>query len=282
VTAAQGTASVAILLTCFNRRETTLAALTALPEAAAGACRYRIVLVDDGSTDGTGAAVQATYPDAVVVRSDGDLFWNGGMRLAWQTALPLKPDFFLWLNDDTVLRPRAIADLLALHAAQADPRALVVGCTADPITGEITYGGYRQIEGAWSRLRFRRLAPDEAECDTMNGNCVLFPAAAAVEIGLNSPAYRHAYGDNDYGLRARRAGWRIVELKIPVALQERNARYAELTRKLTLNNWRFILFHPKGVSIREWWTFCWTFGGRLGPVNFLFRYLKMINQGLLR
>ena len=269
---------IAILLTCFNRKALTLAALAALPQAVAGAATWRIVLVDDGSSDGTGDAVAATYPEAIVVRSPGNLYWNGGMRLAWQTALPLKPDFFLWLNDDTELRPNAIADMLALYQASVEPRTIVVGCTIDPVSGEVSYGGYRQVPGL-SRLRFRRLLPDDAECDTMNGNCVLFPAAAAVEIGINSPNYRHAYGDNDYGLRARRAGWRIVELKAFVAKQERNRRYEDSVRRLTLANARFILFHPKGVAIREWWRFCRSHGGMLGPVNFLTRYLKMASRG---
>lgn len=270
--------SLAVLLTCFNRKALTLASLAALPEAVAGAATWRVVLVDDGSSDGTGDAVAAVDPHAIVVRSPGNLFWNGGMRLAWQTALPLKPDFFLWLNDDTELRPNAIADMLALYSASPDSRTIVVGCTVDSETGEVSYGGYRRVEG-FSRLRFRHLRADEADCDTMNGNCVLFPAAAAEEIGINSPDYRHAYGDNDYGLRARRAGWRIIEMKTPVALQSRNLAYVESMRTLTLKNWRHVLFHPKGVAIKEWLAFCHTHGGPAWPVNFFWRYLKMIAEG---
>lgn len=266
---------VAILLTCFNRKAITLAALAALEEACAGSCRYKIVLVDDGSSDGTGDAVRAAYPDALVVDSPGNLYWNGGMRLAWQSAMPLRADFYMWLNDDTALRPRAIADLLAVYGKARSPKTIVVGCTADPNTGAVTYGGYKIVEGL-SRLRFRRLTAEETYCDTMNGNCVLFPARAVDDIGINSAHYRHAFGDNDYGLRARKAGYDIVELKEPVAEQEKNLKYMASVSRLTVKNWRFILNHPKGIPVREWYRFCGDHGGPLGMVNFFVRYFKLM------
>src|SRR5574343_1009849 len=102
--------SVAVLMTCFNRCDQTLLALEALAGAVGKAAQLIVVLVDDGSTDGTADRVRRNYPDVHVVTGSGNLFWNGGMRLAWQSALPFEPSFFLWLNDDTVLRAGAISD----------------------------------------------------------------------------------------------------------------------------------------------------------------------------
>ena len=271
---------IAVLVTCFNRREQTLLALRALDDAAADRCRVNIVLVDDGSTDDTGDAVRQAFPSATVVQGDGKLFWNGGMRRAWQAAIPAQPDFFLWLNDDTVLRPGAISDLISTYRTAGYERTIVVGCTSDPTTGEITYGGYRRAKGSLSRLRFVRLHGDDVECDTMNGNCVLFPVRVTQDVGINSEHYRHAFGDNDYGLSASRAGYRIVQLRAPVAVQARNTKYDEATSGITLSNWRHVLFGPKGVPVGEWLHFCIVHGGPLWPVNFIFRYLKMIWHGV--
>jgi glycosyltransferase involved in cell wall biosynthesis len=65
---------IAILLTCFNRRETTLACLASIEAAVAGSADYRIVIVDDGSSDGTADAVRAAFPDAMLVIGSGNLY----------------------------------------------------------------------------------------------------------------------------------------------------------------------------------------------------------------
>src|SRR5208337_2407549 len=123
-----------------------------------------------------------------------------------------------------------------------------------------TYGGLVHAAGM-SRLRFERPSAGNVRCDAMNGNCVLIPAAAVEDIGLSSPNYTHAYGDIDYGLRATAADFTIVEHGKPVGFQEVNTAYAKSVSRLTLKNWRFILFHPKGVSMREWFIFCREHGG---------------------
>ncbi|MGY3361271.1 GT2 family glycosyltransferase [Bradyrhizobium sp. GM0.4] len=265
---------LAILMACYNRRKVTLQALHSLSAAVEDSADFSVYLVDDGSTDGTAAAVKSAFPNVVIIPGSGKLYWNGAMRLAWQTALPSGPDFFLWLNDDVQLRPKSIADLIAVYRSSS-PKSIVVGRTVDPESGEVTYGGYQRAPG-WSRLRFRRLLPDEDECYTMNGNCVLLPARAVADVGISSARYRHAFGDNDYGLRAVRAGYKLIELKDPVALQEKNMRYVESVSELSLRNWRFIFCDPKGIPVREWLFFCREHGGPLWPINFIWRYTKLV------
>jgi GT2 family glycosyltransferase len=268
---------LAILLTCFNRRETTLATLASLPDAIGVSCAYQIILVDDGSTDGTAEAVKKAYPEALVVLGPGNLFWNKGMRRAWQEAMPFQPDFFLWLNDDTTLRKKAIADLFDLYSAASSPKTIVVGCTADPTSGVMTYGGFKIGHGKLSRLALRRLRPDETGCDTMNGNCVLFPASVVRDIGINSDRYSHSFGDLDYGFRAKRAGYEIVQLNDPIAQQEQNNRYIESVSRLTRKNWRFIFTHPKGIPWKEWLHYCREYEGPFWFLTFVFRYVRRIN-----
>lgn len=211
-------ARIAVLMACYNRRVLTLRCLASLapqPEFAASG----LFLVDDGSTDGTGDAVRALFPDAHVIDGDGSLFWNGGMRLAWRTAKASgQPfDFYLWLNDDVDL----VADTLAMLVADADavtPRGgpvIVAAATTDPVSGALTYGG-QHCPSAARPLRMGLIAPTgkPVVADTISGNIVLVSAAAEARLGNMSSAYEHIYGDLDYGLRARQAG-------IPVMLASR-------------------------------------------------------------
>ena len=175
-----------------------------------------LFLVDDGSSDGTGEAVGAMLPAAHVIRGSGDLFWNGGMRLAWDAALAAPADYthFLWLNDDVVLFPGALAALLedAAEVTPDDGAVIVAGATADPDTGKPTYGGQRAARRS-RPLRLRVVAPVGAPdpVQTVSGNVVLVSAEAERRLGNLDPTFEHIYGDLDYGFRAGAAGIPIFQ-----------------------------------------------------------------------
>jgi GT2 family glycosyltransferase len=265
-------------MTCYNRRSLTLRSVRSVVESAkAAGAVLRIFLVDDGSADGTSQAISQEFSDATIITGTGALFWNGGMRLAWEKALEEPTDFFLWLNDDLAVREHAVGDALRDYweaASKSSIRVIVVGRTIDGDRGDTTYGGLLRSPGL-SRLRFRTLTSDERHCDTMNGNFVLLPAIAASEVGINAAVYRHSLGDIDYGLRARRKGFDIIELKNPVGLQTINQSAAESALTITVTNFREVLTHPKRLPATEWLHFCRQHAGPLWPVNFSVRYIKM-------
>lgn len=202
---------LAVLMTCHNRRQKTLACLAALrKQELSPHVVTQVYLVDDGSTDGTGEAVQATYPEIKVLQGSGNLFWNGGMRLAFSEALEDNYDYYFWLNDDTLLYPRALKNLLeASHdlAKAEHTLAIVVGSTQDTETGVFSYGGVTRAN-RWHPLRFRPVEPgDEIKsCLTLNGNAVLIPQQVVQKVGNLDPAFTHSTGDLDYGLRVHQQG----------------------------------------------------------------------------
>lgn len=89
---------IAIIMTCFNRKEKTLKCLGSL--LADSEHNLQVYMVDDGSTDGTGDAVKVSFPQVNVIRGDGNLFWNRGMHMAFSKAVEVGYDFYLWVNDD--------------------------------------------------------------------------------------------------------------------------------------------------------------------------------------
>jgi len=198
------------VLASHNRREKTLSCLASLAAQAGLDVDVDVVLLDDASTDGTPGAVAVGFPQVRVLTGDGQRFWNGGMRLAMDAAVETHPDLLLWLNDDVVLDRHALATLLAARAALARRgfgNAIVGGAVRDPLGGGLTYGGV-QRRSRLRRLRFDLvpMAPEPVQVETMHGNCVLLPRGVVERVGNLDPAYRHALGDFDYGLRARAAG----------------------------------------------------------------------------
>jgi GT2 family glycosyltransferase len=195
-----------VLLTCFNRREKTLGTLRSLETQSARIKRKpHVILVDDGSRDGTAEAVLAGFPATELIRGSGSLFWNGGMRVAFGRAQEIGFDYYLLLNDDTVLVPDCLDTLLETSQKLAGQgiSAIVAASTCDPVTGKRTYGGTRRLL-RWNGVKYIRLEPlpdREQRCDTMNGNCVLIPAPVAERLGNLEATFSQQFGDYDYGSR---------------------------------------------------------------------------------
>src|SRR5450756_929351 len=105
---------IAVLLTCFNRKEKTLQCLESVfAQRMPDGVQVQVFLVDDGSKDGTSDAVRLLFPQVRIQSGDGNLFWAGGMRLVWRAVLQSGGFDYFWLvNDDTVMHPDALENLL--------------------------------------------------------------------------------------------------------------------------------------------------------------------------
>lgn len=198
--------TIAALLTVHNRKEKTLSCLHKLFEQnSIDDHQLDVYLTDDGCTDGTIEAVSKQYPSINIIHGTGNLFWNRGMHLAWKTASRTNDyDFYLWLNDDTIMEQNALSTLLKT-SAKFNNEAIIVGTTtALNNHQEITYGG-RNRKG-------NLLEPSDKpiRCNFFNGNIVLFPRYVYKKVGLNDPFFHHALGDFDYGFRASRAGIKSI------------------------------------------------------------------------
>ncbi len=279
------------LLTCFNRRGKTLACLQALA-ASTGLPHVQVsaVLVDDGSSDGTALAVRAQFPWVTVIRPDpaeGALFWCRGMHRAFEAALRLGFDDYLWLNDDTMLQPDALARLLASRArvrATAGADVLLVGSTIDAATGQVTYGGERR-PSKWRPMRVERVQPGPVpqQCDSMTGNIVLVSAAVAQRVGNVDPVFEHSMGDTDYALRARGLGVQVwVDAGVHGTCSDNPARgtWVDATQTLA-HRWRDMMTR-KGLPWRSWLALTRRHAGPLWPIHFVLPYAKVVAQGLLK
>ena len=95
---------IAVLIVCHNRKEKTIKCLQKLyAQKNIENIKFKVFLVDDGSSDGTEHAISQSFPDVVIIKGNGNLFWAGGMRIAWNSAKKKQYDYYLWLNDDVFL-----------------------------------------------------------------------------------------------------------------------------------------------------------------------------------
>ncbi len=213
--------SIAVLITCHNRRERTIDCLHSLFKCSLPKNHIlNVYLVDDGSTDGTWESVEKTYPRVNLIKSNGSLFWGWGMNLAWENASVKKYDFYLWLNDDTTLYKDSLAKLIE-ESENFNNRAILCGACEEK-NRTISYSGYKlKTKG--------RIIPqgNPIECDYFNGNVVLIPNAIFKAVGFIDAKYQHRMGDFDYGLKAKSMGIKSYVASNVVGLCNRHTNLPE-------------------------------------------------------
>lgn len=217
----ENTYKIATILTCYNRKALTVQALQALFEAADAYNRsvskgvdLEIFLTDDGCTDGTADAVRTTFTGKAIniIPGTGNLFWSGGMILAWNEALKTqeKWDFYLLMNDDTLLYADAFNELFATHAfalEQTGKSGLYSGVCRSMDEERITYGGMNYNTGSPLGKAVMVIPNGRPQpCLMTNANILLAASNVVKEIGIFDKEYIHCCGDWAYGIRANRAG----------------------------------------------------------------------------
>ena len=163
-----------------------------------------ILIVDDGSIDGTYEKVTKNYPSVQIIQGTGQLFWTGSIAMGMSHALKQDADYIFWLNHDC--RPASgAADELkkALESAK-------VGCAGASchIAG---YPEYGVNPGLLCNRAVGNLAKDQIlEVDAVNGNFVAFRADVVRDVGLpNFKRFPH-YGDSPYTYKINKRGFKVL------------------------------------------------------------------------
>lgn len=266
---------VAVLITCHNRKVKTLRCLESLAaQTAATHLSVETWLVDDGSTDGTAEAVRDRFPEINIIPGNGGLYWCQGMRLAWSHAAAVKPDAYIWLNDDVVLEPNALTTLERVALTHAD--SIIVGSCACPASGCRTYGGLRRSGHHPGKIVPIEPSLTPTRCDTFQGNIVWVPQSVYERVGALGP-YQHAMGDIDYGYRAAGAG--IEQWIAPGYLgrcapnsKENTWEDPQLPAIARLRK----LAGRKALPASDWWRFCRKHGGASAPLYFIGPYIRIV------
>ena len=244
-TAESSSRQIAVLMTCFNRSESTVGCLDKLFEATLHEnTTFEVFLVDDNSPDLTGLKVKERFPQVNIIKGDGNLYWSGGMYRAWEEAVKTKDfDFYLWLNDDTDLYPKALEELLKDDFI-LQSKSVIVGACQSKKDQTFTYGGY---------LGETSVIPSGVpqKCEFTNGNIVLIPRHVYSIIGNLNKKYIHLYGDFDYSMRVNKEGlacYTSSEFLATCELNENSYWGAD-----NLSTWQKLklLHHPKGIDVKR-------------------------------
>ncbi|OYT25508.1 MAG: hypothetical protein B6U95_09135 [Thermofilum sp. ex4484_82] len=183
-----------LLKTCLS----TLFQLTNYPN-------YKVVVVDNGSIDGSIEIVKKYFPKVDVLALGKNYgFVKGNNEGIKYVLKKYSPDYILLLNNDTkIIQKNWLTEMVKV--AESDEKVGIVGCKMLSPTRKITVGRvliFRKSIGECNR---------SCDVDAVSGACMLISRDLISSIGLLDEVYSPYYfEDTDYCWRAKKKGFRII------------------------------------------------------------------------
>lgn len=215
--------TLSIIIPVYNGLEYTKKCLANLRSAISRAnndhYKVHIIIVDDGSTDGTSLWIKSQALSNIhLISGDGTLWWSGGVNEGVKYALKnLKTDYVLLWNNDVTAHENYFLELFMVLNEEQSYRTIIgskiftdagqgiiwsMGGIFDPISGKkFMLGSYKSDNPDLNK---------PLDADWLPGMGTTIPVAVIDKTGLwdnkNFPQY---HGDSDFTYRAKLAGFRI-------------------------------------------------------------------------
>jgi GT2 family glycosyltransferase len=182
--------------------------------------RYQVLVIDNGSTDGSCDRLMSEFPWATYLRNDENIGFAGGNNVGIQYALDHETDYVFLLNNDTVVDPQVLEKLIVV--AESDGRIGIVGPAIYSYSdrdvfwtaamektvpdgkifphyvmrgkGEVDSGQYSRVE----------------DVDMINACALLISREAIENVGKLDDEFFIYNEDSDWNDRVASAGYRIV------------------------------------------------------------------------
>jgi GT2 family glycosyltransferase len=219
---------------------------------------YRIIVVDNGSTDDSIAALGAAHPGIPILETGQNLGYTGGNNLGIRHALGQGCDYVWLVNDDAVVAPDALSALMA--CATARPQAGLLGpkvYTLEHPQQFLSAGG-EFVSSWWPR--HRGLAELDVgqfdqveEVDYLSGCALLASCQLVEQVGTLDDRFFAYHEDIEWCYRAKKAGFQV--LFVPEArvwhpdTVSRDDLSTALTYYISRNQLIFMAKHRLGLGL---------------------------------
>lgn len=210
------TPAVSIVIPVFNNLSLTQQCLDSIFQNTTPGL-YEVIVVDNGSTDGTREFMQSLEPRIRYIRNMRNLFFARGCnRGAWAA----QADNVLFLNNDTVVKPNWLEAMLAV--LEESPEIGIVGNkqlfpASNPIYSSLVWHAgmaFTEDKDSWHVFfgldAAHPAVNEQRDCPCVTGCCLLIRKALFQRLRGFDPWFQNGYEDTDLCLRAGQLGARIV------------------------------------------------------------------------
>lgn len=221
--AKEGSLDLSICIVTYQARDYLGACLRSVYQHTLGLI-FEVVVVDNGSTDGTAAMLTQEFPEVKLIQNDANLGFTHPANQAMGAA---QGDYVLLLNPDTLIDSNAFTLLAGF--LQANPEAGIVGPKVLNPDGSLQKPCRRSEARPWDVVTYflglaERYPHDQRfsgytmsyldedtthEAQGVSGSCMLIRRVVLQQVGYFDERFFAYQEDADFCLRARQAGWKV-------------------------------------------------------------------------
>jgi hypothetical protein len=204
---------VSVIITVWNQVEHTIACLETIAQQDYG--DLSVLVVDNGSTDDTIQQVSSNHPSVEILMLPENLGPTRGYNTGFRHALEQGTDLVFLLNNDTLLAPNCISELIKevrkspdiglvmpkIYYADDPNRIWSIGGKENKWNYEVQRPAENKIDnGQWD---------EPADIDDAPFTAVLLTREVLEKVGLPDEGFFLYYEDRDYSRRMQDAGYRL-------------------------------------------------------------------------
>lgn len=266
---------VTIIVLNWNGKELTLDCLTSLNNISYQ--NAKILVVDNGSADGSVEAIHSRFPDVEVLSLENNLGYASGNNVGFQHIRDNNSDFIIFLNNDTIVDPEFVQPLVSqfinsevgqtvpkIYYADDPDRIWFGGSRINLWTGTISHEGIRDKDG-----------PDfnsVKSADYATGCCFCIRVHEFGQLNGFDESFPMYAEDVDLSLRIRERGKKVLFIPESKVWHKVSASLggAFSIRKIwrrQKGNWKLMWKHRKGIKAIS--------GILLSPFSILVRIMKI-------
>jgi GT2 family glycosyltransferase len=206
-----------VIIAVHNRLNLTLNCLNSLRRQKKSE-KLNIIVIDDGSTDGTSQYLKKNYPSITILKGNGFLFSAGCFQLGIEYILKISKsnDWVLLVSNDSELSPNAISELV--HLSKSKNRKILAGALAVSLKDKKTIIRSGTIVQSWFFNKTKHIYEDlridqinnrdSIKVDFIPGRCLLHPIEMFEQVGnYDSETFKHYGNDEEFAIRAKKNGY---------------------------------------------------------------------------
>ena len=219
--------------------------------------QFNLIIVDDGSIDGTSDYLKKNFPEVKVLYGDGSLYWGGAINYAvkYVNNIYKDQDWVLIVNNDVEFAFDAISALLKVSISKKR-KVLSSALTVDfkdkktiITSGTIVKSWFfNKTKHILRGLNIEQLTQKKPiKVDFLTGRCVLHPVEIFKVAGnYDCKNFLHYGGDDEFAMRVKKYGYET--LVCPNSIVFLKTKNLEYKKKLNFKNFKFTFFDIKSSS----------------------------------